>query len=68
MADQYIQYIVNYINNTRTDGGPWMTRQFGSYEEAIGFIEREKTNKDNKGFSLVKQTSIVTRERLDIGS
>jgi len=61
-----ITYIVQYTNSNRTEGGPVVTRHFESRNKALDFIAIERKNPYCDGFTLTKQTTVITKERLEI--
>lgn len=66
MSEISITYIVHYTNRNRTEGGPIVTRHFESKNKALDFIAMERKDPNCDGFTLTKQTTLITKERLEI--
>ena len=66
MSFLLVDYIVNYDRPGRAEGGPTVTRHLLSEAQARHLIEIEKKDPETRNFRLVKQTSVVTREDLEI--
>jgi hypothetical protein len=67
MTTTLVSFIINYQQKGRSEGGPIVTRSFGSEEEARRFLvllERSDTLKEVSNITLVKQTSQITVERI----